>query len=112
MYAGRIVEIGRARDIYRMPAHPYTQLLLRSVPIPDPVLERARRASRPATPSRSMPLTGDGCAFAPRCPRAQFPICAATVPPLVAAEDGRAAACHFPDTAPVQPQTAREAAVL
>jgi oligopeptide/dipeptide ABC transporter ATP-binding protein len=111
MYAGRIIEIGAARDIYRRPAHPYTQLLLRSVPIPDPALERRRRASRPAVPSHPAAIAGEGCAFAARCPVAQFPRCAEIKPPLAPIADGRHAACHFPDVATAQPVALREAAM-
>jgi oligopeptide/dipeptide ABC transporter ATP-binding protein len=111
MYAGRIIETGPARDIYRRPAHPYTQLLLRSVPIPDPALERRRRASRPAVPLHREAITGQGCAFAARCPVAQFPRCAEIKPPLAPIADGRRAACHFPDVATVQPVALREAAM-
>jgi ABC-type oligopeptide transport system ATPase subunit len=42
MYAGRIVEIAPAEEIYKNPKHPYTQALLASIPIPDPFLERQR----------------------------------------------------------------------
>jgi len=42
MYHGKIVEIGRASEIYAAPQHPYTQLLIRSIPVPDPVLEKVR----------------------------------------------------------------------
>lgn len=42
MYAGKIVEIGRAADIYRDPVHPYTKSLLSAVPQPDPISESTR----------------------------------------------------------------------
>jgi oligopeptide/dipeptide ABC transporter ATP-binding protein len=111
MYAGRVVEIGPAREIYRRPAHPYTQLLLRSVPIPDPELERRRRASRPAVPTHAAAIAGQGCAFAARCPAAQFPRCGEVKPPLIAMAEGREAACHFPDMVAAATITPREPAL-
>ena len=42
MFRGRIVEMGSAAQVYDSPAHPYTQLLLDAVPVPDPVLQRER----------------------------------------------------------------------
>ena len=46
MYLGKIVELANSDALYERPIHPYTQLLLRSIPIPDPVLEAKRtRAS-------------------------------------------------------------------
>jgi peptide/nickel transport system ATP-binding protein len=46
MRAGRVVERGRTDDVLARPSAPYTQTLLASVPVPDPVLQRARRAAR------------------------------------------------------------------
>ncbi|EFR31099.1 ABC transporter ATP-binding protein [Eremococcus coleocola] len=43
MYAGKLVEIGLAHDIYRHPVHPYTKSLLSAVPQPDPISESKRR---------------------------------------------------------------------
>ncbi len=42
MYQGKIVELGNTDDIYENPLHPYTQVLLSAVPIPDPVIEQTR----------------------------------------------------------------------
>lgn len=68
MYLGEIVEFGKAKDVIVHPQHPYTQALILSVPIPDPVIER----SKPDVRLKSMEIPdirnrSDGCAFADRC---------------------------------------------
>jgi oligopeptide/dipeptide ABC transporter ATP-binding protein len=67
MYLGRIVETGRAEDVFARPLHPYTQALLAAIPEPDP--ERVR----PDGPALSGELPApdrlpEGCRFHPRCP--------------------------------------------
>jgi oligopeptide/dipeptide ABC transporter ATP-binding protein len=97
MYRGRLVEIGRSADLYDHPLHPYTQLLLRSVPIPEPRAEAARLARRvPGTAEVSPPGSG-GCAFRARCPHARLPICAEEEPPLSTRSGNHLVACHFAD---------------
>jgi oligopeptide/dipeptide ABC transporter ATP-binding protein len=65
MYAGRIVESGPAREIYRDPRHPYTAALLRSVPR----LDRPRQTRLDPVEGQPPDLTrlDAGCAFRPRC---------------------------------------------
>jgi len=69
MYRGRIVEVGTADEICGDPRHPYTQLLVASVPDPHPHrVTTVGRASFTVDPTaRAAP---DGCPFAPRCPQA------------------------------------------
>ena len=104
MYLGRIVEIAATERIYRSPAHPYTKVLLSSVPLPDPAAER-RRAAIPLV--GEIPLTLEpptGCRFHTRCPWAQLPICRDVEPPLRELAPGHAAACHFAESIPATPQ--------
>lgn len=98
MYAGRIVEAGAVRDIFRHPAHPYTRALIDAVPrLGD--LARARRI-RPI--SGAMPSIFDppsGCRFHPRCPVAR-PVCAATLPPIHRRGDHSVVCIHGLDEVP------------
>ncbi len=97
MYAGRVVEAAPARTLLRRPAHPYTAALLECVPdLRAPRLARMPSlAGTPPDPSG----TDTGCAFAPRCPRAQAR-CRDERPVLRACgTDGHEAACHEPVTA-------------
>ncbi len=90
MYAGKIIEMGDARQIYHHPKHPYTLGLLASVP----------RMDQPRG-SRLVPIEGQppdltrldaGCAFRPRC-RFAIERCAAEFPPLETLAGGQRAAC-------------------
>jgi oligopeptide/dipeptide ABC transporter ATP-binding protein len=47
MFGGRIVEMGRAEEVYGNPAHPYTRVLLDAVPVPDPARQREKLAQAP-----------------------------------------------------------------
>jgi len=94
MYLGRVVESGPTAEIWRRPAHPYTQALLESAPIADPRLARARSrvVLQGELPSPLNPPSG--CAFRTRCPHAQ-PRCATERPLLRDVGAGQQVACHF-----------------
>ena len=94
MYRGKIVEIGRGDQVYDHPRHPYTKLLLRSVPFADLARERHRLRQRVAPVALDIPTPSTGCRFAPRCPIAQD-MCRHEAPALIADADGHASACHF-----------------
>ncbi|MBI5095395.1 MAG: ATP-binding cassette domain-containing protein [Candidatus Hydrogenedentes bacterium] len=89
MYLGKIVEIGPAETVFTRPLHPYTQVLLSAVPVPDPDRRRSQTVLRGEPPSPLNPPPG--CPFHPRCPVADDR-CAATVPEFVA-RDNQLAAC-------------------
>ena len=92
MYLGVIVEQGPSEQVFRAPKHPYTQLLLASVPAADPAARHQRTLLEGDVPS---PVdVPSGCRFRTRCPLAQG-ICAREVPPLRDLGHRRAAACHF-----------------
>jgi peptide/nickel transport system ATP-binding protein len=92
MYAGRIVETGPVRAIFRTPAHPYTRGLLASMPGGSP-------GQRLRAIDGSVPLLGalpPGCAFNPRCPD-RFEPCTAAPPPDYPAGPEQTAKCYLHD---------------
>jgi len=93
MYLGRIVETGPTAAVFAAPRHPYTRMLLSSVPRPVPAARTAPAAARGELPSPIDPPSG--CHFRTRCPRAEAR-CATEVPHLSLQEGGVAAACHLP----------------
>ena len=106
MYLGRIVEIGKASDLYDNPRMPYTAALLSAVP--------KGHAQNGAGARERIVLKGDvpspvdpppGCVFHPRCPQARLVSgredevpekCRTEVPPLTQLDSGRFAACWYP----------------
>ncbi|MBX3693697.1 MAG: ABC transporter ATP-binding protein [Steroidobacteraceae bacterium] len=92
MYAGRVVEEGPTERVVGSPRHPYTAALLDCIPRLDdpPDAPLAPIEGQPPSP-RSLPA---GCAFHPRCPRAEAR-CRVERPELARDAD-RAVACHFP----------------
>jgi peptide/nickel transport system ATP-binding protein len=92
MYLGKVMEIADRDALYAEPLHPYTQLLLAAVPIPDPALEAQRVRSLPAGEVPGEKVTPSGCVFQARCPRATAE-CGETVPPLREIRPGHYAAC-------------------
>lgn len=98
MHAGAVVEVASVEDLFRAPQHPYTQLLLESVPSPDPVLERNKRSPFPGMDEPDRTEMRVGCLFRWRCPRAQE-ICAMVDPPLEDTGGQHFAACYFPGPA-------------
>jgi len=92
MYLGRIVEIGRKRDFFETPLHPYTHALLASIPEPDPFRNRTRNILPGDLPSPLNPPPG--CLFHPRCSRA-MEVCGKEIPMLLDHGSGHHVACHL-----------------
>ena len=95
MYAGRIVEEAPVEAFFESPAHPYSAGLLRSMPNPDP-----RRPAQALQPIRgtvpSLDQVPPGCAFQPRCDRADGEDCARRRPGLEPFGERRAVRCWRP----------------
>jgi peptide/nickel transport system ATP-binding protein len=91
MYRGNIVEYGPSDQILTNAAHPYTELLLESVPM---VGKKWKRDLKP--PEMELKeYQASACKFAERCPYVR-PICRETMPPLVQISDTRRALCYKP----------------
>jgi peptide/nickel transport system ATP-binding protein len=99
MYAGEIVEEGFVQDIFKDPRHPYTVALLACIPKIDSSRHAAGlRPIRGRVPSLIGKL--QGCAFEPRCDRADQR-CQVDHPDLAAVADGHLARCFYPESAEV-----------
>jgi oligopeptide transport system ATP-binding protein len=95
MYLGKIMEMAPGSQLYRHPRHPYTGSLLSAIPIPDPVIERARERVIHQGDVASPVNPPSGCRFRTRCPRAREH-CAEAEPPLEAYGNDHQAACFYP----------------
>jgi oligopeptide/dipeptide ABC transporter ATP-binding protein len=100
MYLGKLVETGAGRDIYERPAHPYTAGLIKTIPVPDPVVMKGRDEVGVSGELPSPVSPPSGCRFRTRCPFAQA-ICATDEPPMRVFGTGHHAACHFPLQTPL-----------
>jgi peptide/nickel transport system ATP-binding protein len=103
LYRGAVVEAGDVELVVKHPRHPYTQLLIAS--IPQASTERTWTSERGAGPAR-IPIAGYvGCRFADRCPFVAPP-CLEAAPPLFQTDRYRAVACYLHQNAPELPPEA------
>ena len=91
MYAGRSMEIGRARKVFEAPQHPYTWGLLQSMPTVERKLERLNAIEGSPPSLVSVPA---GCPFHPRCAY-RFARCVEELPELQPIPDGHPDRCHL-----------------
>ena len=94
MYLGRIVELGKDRDLYTSPLHPYTVALLSAIPVPDPNVSKKRIILEGDMPSPMRPP--GGCHFHTRCPQKKKE-CETTVPRLTDIGGDHYVACYLND---------------
>ncbi len=92
IYAGKIVENANIETIFNNPLHPYTQLLLLSIPDASKRGKKLKSIPGKVPSANAIPT---GCAFHPRCPIAKD-ICRETIPPLKEVGGNHTVACHFP----------------
>ncbi len=98
IYAGKIVENSSKTELFAHPMHPYSRLLLKSIP------DAEKRGTRLVTIPGKVPDAENippGCAFHPRCPFAED-ICKIEEPEMKEYQEGHSAACHFCGTGKIQ----------
>lgn len=93
MYMGRLVEYGTTDDIIGSPAHPYTDILISSVPSSDPDARGGGKRVFEGEPG-DVPEDPSACRLAPRCPKAQE-LCMKATPALKEVSPGHFAECFF-----------------
>lgn len=95
MFKGKMCEMGRTDEIFRNPLHPYTKLLLSSVPVVSESEEAAKPKGVPSNPlSNGTDQTREGCIFRDRCWLRQE-VCVTKVPEFREKGDQHWVACHF-----------------
>ena len=96
LYAGRVAEQGSKSAVFQPPFHPYTRLLLSSVPemrqgwLEETLSTREAKAGI----AREVKITEQGCPFAERCPISIEDVCVASRPPLQTTTSGHVYACQ------------------
>ncbi len=92
MYAGMIMEIGKADDVIQKAYHPYTQLLRSAAPQPEKQFRNTRLTTQGDLPSLINPP--NGCRFHPRCPKAK-PDCSKQIPAMREIEPDHLVRCVY-----------------
>jgi peptide/nickel transport system ATP-binding protein len=98
LYRGSVMEAGDVDTVIKNPQHPYTRLLIDSIPWPD--LNRKWGDSQSNAKEAEIGSVGHGCKFASRCPFVMAK-CRETPPPLYQTEPTRAAACYLYEQLPM-----------
>lgn len=91
MYLGRVMEMGSTEEIISNPQHPYTKILLKAVPVPDPRYSRKKLRIKGEVP-KAIEIP-EGCRFHPRCPVAGGK-CGTIEPKLIELKNGVLVACN------------------
>jgi len=94
LYQGCVAEVGDIELVIKNPQHPYTQLLVASIPLPNPEIRWEQGEQRQSKSETAPRGTQGGCKFADRCPHV-MDICYDAPPPLFRLDEGRATACFL-----------------
>jgi peptide/nickel transport system ATP-binding protein len=100
LYLGRVAEHGGIEGVMQQPQHPYTRLLLGSVPVPSPEVRWQGRVELPPE-DEIRRVTAGGCPFAARCPHVMA-MCRESPPPLYEVGPGQYASCFLHRDRPVK----------
>jgi len=94
MYLGKICELASATEFYKKPLHPYTRMLLASIPVVSDAEEELKPRKIASTGEIPSPVNvPPGCGFHPRCPE-KAKVCSEVVPEMVEVEPGHFVSCH------------------
>jgi peptide/nickel transport system ATP-binding protein len=95
MYLGKICEVAEAAEFFRNPYHPYTQMLLSSIPVVSEEEEKLKPKRIVSTGEIPSPVNvPSGCSFHLRCPEKKD-ICSTVDPVMVEVEEGHTVRCHL-----------------
>ena len=110
LYRGTVVEAGDVELVVKDPRHPYTRLLVGSIPLPG-VARTWAADGVPAAASPGARASTPGCLFEDRCPSA-MPVCRTAPPPLFRTATHRVVSCYLDQEAPVVAAEAMGAAFV
>ena len=103
MYLGYLVEQADAGLVYEGPTHPYTEMLIASIPIPNPIAQSVRKQLRQSFDNSAEPPSPanlpKGCPFENRCPVA-MDVCREEMPAPTQAHHGGEVRCHLHTSGP------------
>ena len=105
MYLGTLVEMAPKKELFKHPAHPYTQALLSAAPVPNPDMKGNRIILEGDLPSPANPPKG--CKFHTRCPHC-MDICKTEPPEYKDYGGGHFCACHLYDSGTLTLPSAQE----
>jgi len=102
LYRGSVAEVGAVDKVIKEPQHPYTRLLVSSIPLPDPDIRWGQETEIENTATKATSRTDlvHGCKFSNRCPFVMAE-CREKAPPLYRTTEDRAVACYLHKEAPV-----------